>query len=169
MSRKHIISVLLGVLTMCSSLWAQAQHVSLCSLQQNPVEFLNSKVEVEALLFAGVEYPRLKEGQCSFRYANGDDYQTFGKRFPVNNDQEWKLLKKVLSSSECASNVRVAKAKIVGTVIRTPATGTIPQDEMPFELVIQSVSGVSRVPMKCSPRSTLPPDTLLHEGLHVSE
>jgi hypothetical protein len=139
--------------SMCSSLWARTQRASLCSLQDNPEKFLNLKVEVQASVFAGVEYPRITDEKCSFRFAYGDDYQIFGDRFPINNDHQWKLLKEVLRKTECASNVRVAKATITGTVVRVPATGTTPQKEMPFELVIQSVSDVSRVPVKCTPRA----------------
>jgi hypothetical protein len=128
------------------------QSVSLCSVQEHPERFLNFKVEVDGLVFAGVEYPRITAGNCSFRFANGDDYQTFGERFPVHHDEQWTLLKKILGATECASNVRVAKARIRGTVIRVPATGAIPENEMPFELVIQSVSEVEHVQTNCTPR-----------------
>ena len=139
------------------NLWAKTRHISVCTLQENPEKFLNSKVEVEALIFEGVHSPRITQGKCAFRFAGGDDYQTFGNRFPVKNDDQWKLMKKILSTTECASNVRVAKARIRGTVIRVPATWGIPENEMPFELVIQSVSGVTRVPIKCPPSAGIPP------------
>jgi hypothetical protein len=139
------------------TLLASTQRASLCSLQEHPDKFLNSRVEVEALIFEGVEYPRLREGKCSFRFADGDDYQTFGDRFPIKDDDQWKSMKEALAKTECASNVRVAKATITGTVVRISRTGTIPQKEMPFELVIQSVSDVSRVPVKCTPRAAYVP------------
>lgn len=157
MSHKHLFWVSLIILGMYSSSWARTQRTSLCSLQDSPEKFLNSKVEVEASVFAGVEYPRITDGECSFRFAYGDDYQTFGGRFPATRNDQWKLLKKLLSETECASNVRVAKAKIQGTVVRVPATGTVPPKEMPFELIIQSVSDVSRVPVKCTPRAAYVP------------
>lgn len=150
--------------------------MSLCSLQEKPERFLNSEVELEALIFAGVEYPRLTAGQCSFRYARGDDYQTLGDRFPVKHNAQWKLLKELLGTTSCASNVRVAKAKIKGTIIRVPATGTVPPNEMPLELVIQSVSEVERVPANCTPPASPPisqakpnssKSTLAHESHHV--
>jgi hypothetical protein len=151
----------------CSSLWAEQDttRVSLCSLQENPERFLNSKVELEALIFEGVEYPRLTEGKCSFRFAGGDDYQTFGDRFPVKDDGQWKLMKKLLGTTRCASNVRVVKARIKGTVTRVPATGTIPESEMPVELVIQSVSEVSRVPIRCTaPNVHSPESSVFHKS-----
>jgi hypothetical protein len=135
-----------------SILWARTQRPSLCSLQASPEKLLNLKVEVPASIFAGVEYPRITDEKCSFRFAYGNDYQTFGDRFPIKDDDQWKLLKEVLRTTDCASNVRVAEATITGTVARVPATGTIPQKEMPFELVIQSASHVLRVPVKCTPR-----------------
>lgn len=167
MSRKRLFWGSLIILSMYSSLWARTQRTSVCSLQDNPEKFLNSEVEVQASVFAGVEYPRITDGKCSFRFAYGDDYQTFGDRFPTTHDNQWRLLKELLSTTECASNVRVAKATIKGTVVRVPATGTIPQKEMPLELVIQSVSDVSRVPVKCTPRAAYVPESLFQEeGSH---
>jgi hypothetical protein len=58
-------------------------------------------------------------------------------------------MKRILGSPQCASNIRVARAKIVGTIIRAPATGTTSANDMPMELVIQSVSGVSEVSIDC--------------------
>ena|ERR1017187_4531689 len=132
------------------------QRTSVCFLQENAERFLNSKVEVEALIFAGVEYPRITEGRCSFRFARGDDYQTFGACFTAKHDGQWKMLEKLLSVSECASNVRVAKARLKGTVVRVPATGTRSPDDMPLELVIQSVSRAEHVPVKCTPPDARP-------------
>ena len=152
---------------------AQAVPISLCSLQADPEKYLNSEVQVETLVFAGIENPHLTEGKCSFRYALGDDYQVFGERFPVKHDDDWKLLQELLGKSDCASNVRTARAKITGTIIRVPATGTTPPNEMPLELVIQSVSGVQRVPVNCTPprSSSIVPDaaqsSLLHESGHI--
>jgi len=159
-----LLFVIFGI---CNSSWAQATHVSLCALQENPEKFLNSKVQVEVLIYAGVEYPRLTAGECSFRFARGDNYQLFGDRFQVSQDEQWKLLTKLLSVSECASNVRVAKALVEGTVIRVPATGTRLPNEMPMELVIQAVSEVSHVPTKCTPPNTQSTGTLVHEGSHA--
>jgi hypothetical protein len=158
-------------LVVCIDALAQTAETTLCVLQTNPERFLNSEVQVEALVFAGIENPHLAnpEGKCRFNYARGDDYQSFGKRFPVKHDSDWKLLNELLGKSDCASNIRVAKAKITGTIIRAPAMGTIPPGEMPFELVIQSVSEVARVPVKCTPRTTLYPGTLLHERRHFPE
>jgi hypothetical protein len=140
------------IFSMHSMLWARTQRPSLRSLQASPEKLLNLKIEVPASIFAGVEYPRITDEKCSFRFAYGNDYQTFGDRFPIKDDDQWKLLKEVLRTTDCASNVRVAEATITGTVARVPATGTIPQKEMPFELVIQSASHVLRVPVKCTPR-----------------
>jgi hypothetical protein len=149
---KHLLLSLI-IFSMHSPLWARTQRPSLCSLQGSPEKFLNLRVEVQVSIFAGVEYPRIADEQCSFRFAYGDDYQTFGDRFPIKDDDQWKLPKELLSKTECASNVRVAKATITGTLVRVPATGTIPQEEMPFELIIQSASDGLRVPVKCTPRA----------------
>ncbi len=152
-------------LMVCNDVLGQTVKTSLCALQANPDKFLNSEVQVEALVFAGIENPHLAspEGKCWFNYARGDDYQSFGKRFPVRRDSDWKLLDELLGKSDCASNIRVAKAKIRGTIIRAPATGTTPPEEMPFELVIQSVSEVARVPTKCTPPGAHSPETSRHE------
>jgi hypothetical protein len=155
---------LLMTLFICTILRAQTQGLSLCSLEQHPERFLNSQVEVQGLIFSGVEYPRIRDGQCSFRFARGDDYQTFGHRFPITENEQWKSMRKLLATTECASNVRVVKAKMVGTVIRVPATGTVPPREMPLELVIQSVSDVTRVPVNCT--SSPSPPAVAHENAH---
>ena len=166
--RNILLFFLFIMLEICNSSSAQTVDVPLCSLQDHPKKFLGSKVEVEALIFAGVEYPRITAGKCSFRFARGDNYQAFGERFPVNDDEQWKLMKELLSTTECASNVRVAKAKIEGTVIRVPVSGSRPQNEMPFELVIQSVSGVEHVPTNCTHRTGSSPNTAVHEAGHTN-
>lgn len=166
MKNNHWLLLSFIILGMCRSSWTQTAHVSLCSLQKNPERFLNSKVEVEVLVYAGMEYPRINAGGCSFRYTRGDDYQTFRERFPVNQNEQWEQLIKLLSITECASNVRVAKAKIEGTVIRTPATGTIPENQMPLEIVIQSVSLVEHVPINCKPPDA-PSDASAHDSGHT--
>jgi hypothetical protein len=126
------------------------QSVSLCALHQDPQRFLNTDVEVSALILIGGHNGSLKEGECLFNFAFGDDYQTFGDRFTVKHDAQWNLMKKVLSKPVCSSiNNRVVKGRIKGTVVRTPATGTIPEDEMPAELVIREVAEIERVPLKC--------------------
>jgi hypothetical protein len=149
---------------LCTMLRAQAQRVSLCLLEKQPEKFVNSQVEVQGLIFAGVEFPRIRDGRCSFRFARGNDYQAFEHRFPITENEQWKSMKKILATAECASNVRVVKARIVGTVIRAPATGTIPDRKMPFELVIQSVFDVSRVPVYCTSTSSSP--AVVHENAH---
>ena len=135
------------------------QRVSFCTMQKNPESFLHTKVEVRAIIFMGFEMGYIKDEKCLFHFAFGDDYQTFGDRFPVKHDAQWDLMKKLLGTTECASNVRVAKATIKGIVIRVPATGTIPPDEMPLELVIQSVSKVVHVPIRCTPSRAHSGDT----------
>jgi hypothetical protein len=135
-------------------------------------------VQVQAMIIAGIENPHLTEGKCWFRFVRGDDYQDLGDRFPATQNEQWMLLLKLLRVSECASNIRVARAKIKGTIIRVPATGTIPPNEMPLELVIQSVSEVERVPVNCTPPASLPnssampsfsQNTLVHESSHVDQ
>jgi hypothetical protein len=100
-------------------------------------------------MFVGGEYPNIMWGQCSFRYANGDDYQTFGNSYPARTDRQWKLMKTLLSTPECGANVRLVKATVTGTVVMVPSSGKIAPNEMPLELVIQSVSDVSHVRIKC--------------------
>ncbi len=139
------------------------EHISVCTLQDNAERYQGEEIEVRALIFAGLEYSFVKEGNCSFSYVRGDNYQAFGNRFRVKHDAQWKRLMRLLGTTNCGLNVRVAEAKIVGTVIRTPATGTIPPEEMPLELVIQSVSEVSRVPTRCGPGDTPARESFLHE------
>ena len=173
----RLLSLLFVALAVSTDALAKTIRVSLCTLQSNAEKFLNSEVQVEALVFAGFENSHLTntDAKCFFN-AMGDDYQVFGKRFPVKHDSAWKLLNELLGKTDCASNIRVAKAKITGTIIRVPATGTIPPQEMPLELVIQSVSEVARVPVNCAPpafppRSRTEPSsskgTLAHEVGHV--
>jgi hypothetical protein len=57
----------------CTQAEPSVHRVSICSLQENPGQFLNAKIEVRAFIYAGVEYPRLWEGKCSFRFARGND------------------------------------------------------------------------------------------------
>lgn len=138
----------------CGSAWAvqSGKHVSLCSIQESPANFLQTRIEVNALIFVGPEIGQIQEGKCLFRFAFGDDYQTFGARFRVERDAQWDLMRRLLNTPDkCAVHARIVKARIQGTVIRIPATGTTPEDEMPMEIVIQSVSRVEHVPIKCSP------------------
>jgi hypothetical protein len=153
MKFKHLmlLSVWIFGALRCVQAEKAVQRVSVCSLQENAEKFLNATIEVRALIFGGIEYPRIEEGKCSFRFAGGDDYQTFGDRFRVKHNAQWDLMKKLLGTTNCASNLRVVRAKIRGTVVRVPAAGTIPENEMPMELVIQSVSEVSIVPIRCTP------------------
>jgi hypothetical protein len=134
-------------------------RVSLCAISENPKRFLHSDVEVHALLIVTFEASHLKEGTCSFRYAFGDDYQTFGHRFTVKRDDQWTLMMKYLNSPTNSSlNVRIIKARIRGTVARMPATGVVPENEMPFEIVIQSVYEVENLPISLSPASVPSPN-----------
>jgi hypothetical protein len=131
-----------------------AEQVTTCVLQGEAEKFLNAVVEVHATIIAnGGHFTLIHDHQCKFLFAFGDDYQTFGSRFPVRRDAQWKSMRQILGKTECANNVRLVKAKFRGTVIRSPATGTIPPDEMRLELVIQSVSDVEPVPIKCTPRT----------------
>ena len=157
------------VLGMSYSSWAaeKAQAVSLCSIQKNPERFLHEGVEVRAVIFAGLEIDQLQEGRCLFRVAYGDDYQTFGDRFHVNHNAQWDLMRKLLKTpNNCSGKARFIKAKIRGSVEHVPAIVGIPENEMPFELVIQSVSEVEQAPVVCTPPTTPSADTLLHESGH---
>ncbi|SRR5229473_5010259 len=156
-----MITTKLGVSLLCSFVFLlavasgyarESAQVTTCILQEKADTFLNTVVEVRATIIEGSGHSAfIHDGQCKFLVALGADYQTFGKRFPAKQNAEWKRMQQVLSKSECANNVRVVKAKFRGTVIRIPATGIIPPDEMGIELVIQSVADVERVPVKCTP------------------
>jgi hypothetical protein len=161
MRAKQFMSTSVCILSVLCSLQAQqpVEHVSVCTLRDNAEKLLGAHVEVRALIFAGIlEAAPIRDGGCSFEYARGDNYVAFGNRFPVKHDSQWDLMEKLLATSRCADNLRVVRARIRGTVIRKPATGTIPQNEMPPELVIQSVSEVSQVPVKCRPRNGSSPE-----------
>jgi hypothetical protein len=60
-------------------------------------------------------------------------------------------MREILGRTNCANNARAVRAKITGKVVRIPATGTIPPNEMGLELVIEAVADVSRVLIKCKP------------------
>lgn len=155
MTAKQLILTSVCILGVLCSLRAEqpVQPVSVCSLRDNAKKLLDTQIEVRALIFEGfLEAAFIKDGKCLFPFDGGDNYVAFGDRFPVKHDSQWDLMEKLLATTRCANNVRVVRARIRGTVIRKPATGTIPQNEMPPELVIQSVSEVSQVPVKCRPR-----------------
>ncbi len=128
--------------------------VTTCELQENASNYLNARVDVRSMIIAGSGHFAFIHGEhCQFRIATGDDYQQFGKQYPATKNAQWKRMEQALSITRCGSNVRAVKAMFQGTVIRVPATGTIPPDEMGVELVIQSVSDVQSVPIKCRPRT----------------
>lgn len=127
----------------------QAAQVTICSLEDSGPTLLNSTVEFQTIIVLGSEYPLLREGDCTFRFAFGDDYQTYGDRFPAKRNAQWRLMRKIFRTPICAPTARAVKGKWRGTVTREPATGTIPPDEMPIEVVIQSVSGVQNAIKRC--------------------
>jgi hypothetical protein len=128
----------------------KAHAATICSLASQPEKFLGIEVETSAVLVAGTEYSSIVDGNCSFRFARGDDYQTFGDLYPIEHDTQWDLMLDAVAKAPCEHlSKRLVKAKFRGHVIRVPATGTIPQDQMPLELVIQSVSEVERLPVQC--------------------
>ena len=131
--------------------------VTTCELQENATHYLNVQVEARSMIILGSGHFAFIHGErCKFPVAFGDDYQTFGNQFPARKNARWKRMRQILSNTECANNVRVVKARFQGTVIRIPATGTIPPDEMGLEFVIQSASEVDPVPVKCRPRIASP-------------
>jgi hypothetical protein len=126
-----------------------ARPVTICSLGEDGAKLLNSSVEFQTTIVLGSGYPLLREGDCVFGFAFGDDYQTFGDRFPARQNAQWRLMRKIFATPTCAPHARAVKGKFRGTVIRTPPTGTIPPDEMPLEVVIQSVSRVENAIKRC--------------------
>ena len=86
----------------------------------------------------------IHDGNCTFLIAFGDDYQTFGKRFPAKVDDQWQKMREILSKTECANNIRAVKAMFKGTVSRVPATGIIPSDETPLQMKISRFRSLSR-------------------------
>jgi hypothetical protein len=157
MSLRYALLLSAIILVSFHGVWAEQniQRVSLCSIQRNPESFLHAHVEVRASIFAGAAHSgQLLDGKCSFRVAQGDDYQTFGHRFRVRHDAQWALMLKLLSTPpppNCSVNARIVRANIKGIVERVPATGTIPEHEMGLEIVILSVSEVVHVPVNCTP------------------
>ena len=156
---KLVLFVLLSVSVLGSFPCLPAQEntrvVSLCLLQDHPEGFLYSTVEVEGLVFAGVEYPRIISEKCSLRFAFGDDYQTFGERFPVRFDEQWTQMKKLLDTTECASNVRAAKARIRGTIIQVPATGNTLQMRCPLNWLFNQFRELSMRPRTALPQTLM--------------
>ena len=171
---RYLLLLLVIIVGTSQGVWAEQNtqtRVSLCSIQSDPESFLHAHVEVRASIFVGAaHFGQLKEGKCSFLAAFGDDYQTLGRRFRVKHDSQWALMWKLLRTptpSNCSVNARIAKANIKGVVERVPATGTVPEDEMGLEIVIQSVSGVEPVSIKCTPPNAHSSDTLVHEADHA--
>jgi len=124
--------------------------VTTCELQRNAANYLNAVVEVRSMIVVGNGHAAFIHGEnCKFPFAFGDDYQTFGNQFQAKKDVQWKKMRQTLNHTECANNIRAVDGRLQGTVIRVPATGTIPADEMGLELVIQSVFEVEPVPVKC--------------------
>jgi hypothetical protein len=128
-----------------------SRSVSVCTLQRDSQKLLGLEVEVSGILRVGDgHHAFVHDGKCRFLFARGDDYQTFSDRYPIEKDSQWNLMKEAFSKPVCAHlNTRLVKGKFRGTVVRVPATGTRPPNEMPVELVIQSVSEVERVPVQC--------------------
>lgn len=132
---------------------AAVKQVSVCVLEENAESLLHSKVELQVDVRLGSEHPLLYDGGCSFRFAFGDDYQTYGNRFSAKKNAEWRLMRSLLINSDnkndCPFFVRAIKARFRGVVEREPATGTIPPDEMPFEIIFRSVFHVETIPIHC--------------------
>jgi len=126
-----------------------AQQVTICSLEKHGAQLLNSSVEFQTTVVLGWEHPLLREGDCVFGIAFGDDYQTFGDRSPANRNSQWRLMRRIFATPTCAPHVRAVKGTFRGTVIRTPPPRGISPDEMPLEVVIQSVSGVENAVKRC--------------------
>jgi hypothetical protein len=138
------------MLTISVGLAAGQTSVTTCELQENAANYLNAVVEVRSMIIVGSGHAAFIRGEnCKFLFAFGDDYQTFGSQFPARKDVQWKKMRQTLSHTECANNIRAVRGRLQGTVIHVPATGTIPPDEMGLELVIQSISDVEPVPIKC--------------------
>jgi hypothetical protein len=89
LSRVAIILACIISLHIGSALGQKASAVSLCLLQKNPETFFHSTVEVDAVIFVGMESGQLLDGKCSFRFAFWDDHQAFGDRFHVDHDVLW--------------------------------------------------------------------------------
>ena len=153
MSCKRLLLLSIVVLSTMNAIGSRPslQRVSLCSIQENPDLLLNTTVEVKALMVRGFEISALHNGRCRIRYAFGDDYQTFGNRFRVKRNGQWDLMRTLLNApNNCSVDAGRIHARIRGTVIRILATGIIPDNEMPVELVIQSVAEVEPVPIDCA-------------------
>jgi hypothetical protein len=165
MSLRHAL-LLSAIILLISShgVWSEqnTQRVSLCSIQRNPESFLHAHVEVHpSILVGAAHFGQLLEGKCSFRVAFGNDYQTFGHRFRVKDDDQWALMWKLLRTPpphNCV-NKRIVRANIKGIVERVPATGSIPEDEMGLEIVILSVSEIVHVPTNCTASDAHSSDT----------
>jgi len=144
-----IFAMMLCITTI--ALCADSRSVSVCTLQRNSQKLLGVEVEVSGILHVGDgHFGSIEDVKCRFRFAWGDDSQTFAAHYPIEHDTQWDLMKEALSKPACAHlNTRLVKGKFRGTLVRVPSTGTIPPNEMPIELVIQSVSEVDRVPVQC--------------------
>ena len=81
--------------------------VTTCELQENATNYLNALVEVRSMIVSDSGHFAFIHGErCKFPIALGDDYQTFGKQFPATKNAQWKRMRQILNSTECADNVR---------------------------------------------------------------
>ena len=132
--------------------YSEPRTVTICALEQNWEHRLNQQLEIRGNIEVGGEHGLITDQGCRFLFAFGSDYQTFGNRYRATTDREWAVMWSVLHTRldpPCNFHVRVAKARMRGTLIRVPRTGTIPQDEMPPEFVIRRVYEVTEVPILC--------------------
>jgi hypothetical protein len=139
------------MLTTFAAAFAQPKTVSVCALARDSQMSIGHEVEVSAILHVGDgHYAMIQDARCSFRFATGDDYQTFGNTYPVERDTQWELMKEALARPACSHlNTRLVKGRFKGKVIRVPRSGTIPQNEMPVELVIQAAADIAKVDVQC--------------------
>jgi hypothetical protein len=148
----RLVTLAIGF-SLCVHAEGAVKKVSICDIEKNPNAFVHTNVEILIELRLGGEHPLLRDGQCVLNFAFGDDYQTYGNRFSAKQNAQWRLMRSLLVNSNNKNNcpffVRIIKASFRGVVEREPATGTIPPDEMPYEIIFRSVSQVEAVPIRC--------------------
>lgn len=145
-----------SVLIVCIPASANPRKLTICDLNSDWEHLLNKQLEIRGTIFISGEIGVITDQHCSFRFAFGDDYQTFGSRFRVKRDSQWILMRRMLTTqptcldgSIVKGQLRIVTARMRGTLIRSPRTGTIRQDEMPPEFVIRRVYEVRQPSIAC--------------------
>jgi len=95
--------MIIAVLIVSNPASANPRNLTICVLNSDWEHLLNSQLEIRGTIFIGGEIGVITDQHCSFRFAFGDDYQTFGSRFRAKRDSKWGLMRRMLSTQPTAT------------------------------------------------------------------